>query len=135
MATKILTICFLLAMSSCYIIEVEVPGRKKQCISEVLKKDEPISIRGTMIKANREEFSVYLTIETMKNKLMTHKKYETKSPSTVLSYNNVMDMELNLCVDNFEAYLVIIELDIKFGAELGSTDLAPTKNVTPGFAD
>ena len=126
---SLLVLTFLISLSYSYIIEIEVPSRKKQCISEIFKQNEPISLRGTMIKADTAEFSAYLTIETIGHKLLTHKKIETDSPSTVLSFNNDVDQQLNLCIDNFEAYSIIVEMDVKFGIHLGDTELTPTKNV------
>ena len=130
MLSKALYIAILLTTTQAYILELEVAGRKKQCVSEIFKKDEPISLRGTVISADSAEFSLYLTIETMGHKLLTHKKYEPTSTSTVLTYNNLEDQQLNLCVDNFEAYMIIIEVNVKYGVHLGDTDLAPTKNVS-----
>ena len=130
MRTCFLLLVFLSKLYSSYIIEIEVAGRKKQCVSEIFKKNEPISMRGTMVAADSAEFSVYLTIETMSHKLLTHKKFDNASPSTVLAFNNDEDQQLNLCIDNFEAYMIIVEMEIKFGVHLGDTDLTPTKSVS-----
>ena len=127
--TLLLTLITLLSLSSAYIIELEIDGRKKRCVSEIFKKNEPISMRAIVTAANNNEFSVYLTIETMNHKLLTHKKYESSNSSTVLTFNNDADQQLNLCVDNFEQYIMTIELEIKFGVHLGDTDVTPTKNV------
>ena len=72
---------------------------------------------------------MYLTIETLGHKLLAHKKYESSSTSTVLTFNNDTDQQLNLCVDNFEAYTIVIEVHLRYGIHLGDSDLAPTKNV------
>ena len=122
MLTRLITLSLILTLTSAYILELEVPGRKKQCVSEIFKKNEPISLRGTVIAANTAEFSMYLTIETLGHKLLAHKKYEPTGTSTVLTYNNEEDQQLNLCVDNFEAYLIIVEINIKFGIHLGDTE-------------
>lgn len=65
----------------------------------------------------------------MNHKLLTHKKYESNGSSTVLTFNNDADQQLSLCVDNFEQYVITVELEIKFGVHLGDTDITPTKNV------
>ena len=129
MIIKFLTILYLVTFTTPYILEMEVLGRKKQCITEKFKKNEPLSVRGTVISADRAEFSLYITIETQGHKLLTHKKYESTSTSTVLSYNNEEDQELNLCIDNFEPYTIIIEMNVKYGSGLGDADSSPTKNV------
>lgn len=57
-----LAITILFPWTSAYIIELEVNGRKKQCISEIFKKNEPISMRAYVTAANTNDFSLYLTI-------------------------------------------------------------------------
>lgn len=56
---------------------------------------------------------------------MGHKKYDTEFSDTILTYNNPVDQVLNICIDNFETFGVVVKLDVKTDHKLGNTDSVP----------
>ena len=129
MLIKLITILSIYLSASAYILELEVEGRKKQCVSEIFSKDQPIAFRGKVLSSEIPNFSIYLTIETLAHKLLTHTKLDSTTKTSVLTFNNPEDQQLNLCVDNFEGFDISIEINIRFGVNLGDVEITPTKNV------
>lgn len=123
---KYLTIYLTLKTLTSYIIEIETTPGKKTCISEIFPENEPISITARITEKYRDRFSIYITIENSNKLLLAHKKYKPEENSCLITYNNEKAQSLSICIDNFENYIIPLELDIKFSHHLANTDQAPS---------
>ena len=122
---KLVTICIILNTHISYLTEVETVPGKKTCISEVFPENEPISIEARVTEKYRDRYNLYLTIEDEKKLLLAHKKYKPEDEITLLTYNNKKNESLSICIDNFENYIIPVELNIKFSHHLATTDEHP----------
>jgi len=125
---KPLLLLFVLQSTLGYMIELELGPTSKSCVSELFIAGEPISITASMHdKPTFPTFSAYITIETEKRKVLTHKRYDFEANNTTLIYNNDEDRSLVICIDNFEDFAVFMELDIKAKHHHTIHEVAPTK--------
>ncbi len=112
--------------STAYLVEMEIYSSKKTCVSELFNEGEPISVRARVTESPEPRYSIYITIENDSKILLAHKKYEKTENSTILTYNNDKTQTLKVCIDNFESFDMVIELEIKFAHHLANTDSAPS---------
>jgi len=125
---KPLLLLFVLHRASAYMIEMELGPTSKSCVSEIFVAGEPISVTASIHdKPTFPTFSAYITIETEKRKVITHKRYDLEANNTTLIYNNEEDRSLVICIDNFEDFTVLMELDIKAKHHHAIHEVAPTK--------
>ena len=122
-----------------YIIETESLPQQKTCVSEMFKKGEPISVRAKATNPPKNRYGLYITIENESKVLLAHKRHEFKSNDSLLTYNNEVDQDLYICIDNFETFPIDVELDIKFRHHLANLDTSPTlsdyKEIEEGLSD
>ena len=123
---KILFSLFLVSMVRLYVVEMETNPTDKTCISEMFKEGEPISIRAKVTETSKPRYAAYITIENEGRVLLAHKKIEIEEDSTLLTYNNEADQSLSICVDNFESFIIIVELDIRFRHHLANLNESPS---------
>ena len=100
----------LLLLASCFTaLEMEIHPARKTCYQQLFSP-EPISVTATVTEAPSTKFSIYITFEDDQRRLITHKKYDIESKSTVLTFNNPVTRVIRVCIDNFESYSFIIDL-------------------------
>ncbi len=111
-----------------YIVELELAPLTKSCVSELFDAGEPISITASMHdKPSSPSPSAYITIETEQRKVLTHTRYDFEANSTTIIYNNSEDQSLIICIDNFEDFPILMELNIKAKHHHTVHEVAPTR--------
>ena len=123
---NIIILSLLFLSMQTYIVEMETESQNKTCISEMFNEGEPISIRAKATNPPKNRYALYITVENEANALLTHKRHEYETNNTVLTYNNEIDQNLSICIDNFEAIPINVELDIRFKQHLANLDTSPT---------
>ena len=123
---KIAYFLLLISLGRAYVVEMETNPQDKTCISEMFKAGEPISVRAKITETAKPRYAAYVTVENESRVLLAHKKIEIDEDSTLLTYNNELDQSLSICVDNFEAFTIIVELDIRFRHHLANLNETPS---------
>ena len=120
-----ISLFFLITLTTSYILEMETYPSKKTCITELFRGGEPLSLTLTATKTPQARYSLYITIETTKKILLAHKKHDFEQNLTNMAFNNEIDQDLVICIDNFESYEIFVKLEILVKHNLGITDSAP----------
>lgn len=78
-----------------------------------------------MTEAPSTKFSIYIVLDDEEKRLITHKKYDVEQKQTVLTFNNPKSQVIRVCIDNFEAYQFMVDIQVKMSHQLGNFDNVP----------
>lgn len=78
-----------------YLVEIEVPARKMQCLTEIFDPNEPISIQMQIFEFKEHSPPlVYLSILNTNKNLLAYQKVSQEESLTKMTFNNGENEEL-----------------------------------------